>query len=106
MDYLMRHDRVKCGLPLFLERNRMPKKRTKPTRNDNPPPQHLSWEFPPNIPTRDFFDGRDPADRRDLELILDDFLWIMEQKDFLTWEAVVCDERGIPLSIDQKFTVV
>jgi hypothetical protein len=77
------------------------KKRSKPHRKTTTP-RYISWEFPPDVPTSDFFEGQNPIDHGDLECILDDFISCMESKGFLAWEAVVCEERGIRLSKPQK----
>jgi hypothetical protein len=77
------------------------------TKRIHPPgkkntPVHIPWEFPSHVPTSDFFEGRRPTDHGDLDYILDDFIDGMERKEFLAWEAVACEERGIHLSKPHK----
>src|SRR3974377_892305 len=71
----------------------MPKKKNKQAADR---PSQLRWEFDPDIPTHDFFENND----------LDDVAWYfvdsLESGDFLTWEAVVCEEQGLPLTAKQK----
>jgi len=77
------------------------KKRIRPLGKQNAP-ANIPWEFPSSVPTSDFFEGKNPTNHGDLECIIDDFIYSMESKDFLSWEAVVCEERGIRLSKPQK----
>ena len=61
-----------------------------------------SWEFDPDIPTSDFFEGGSLEERWDLQEAVDGFVYWLEEDRFLTWEAVVCEEQGLPLTPRQK----
>ena len=54
------------------------KKNRKKGKNTSRPerPLPLKWEFDPNIPTDDFFDGRKPED--DLGEAMENFIFVME----------------------------
>ena len=58
--------------------------------------KRIDWSFDRHTPTADFFEGRDPSE--DLDEVVEDFLFCMEGNTFLTWEAVIRDEQGLPLS--------
>lgn len=76
----------------------MPKKKKPPARR----PTQMRWEFDPDIPTDDFFDGRNLDELWDLQEAVDNFVSMMNGDTFLTWEAVACEEQGIPLTPKQK----
>jgi len=76
----------------------MKKSKKKRPRPECPLP--LKWHFAANIPTDDFFEGRKPED--DLAQAVDDFIFIMEQNEFLAWEAVMANEQGLPLTRRQQ----
>jgi hypothetical protein len=78
--------------------NRDRKKRKKLSRPESP--LQLKWEFDPNIPTSDFFAGQRPEDR--LGEAIEDFIFIMEQDEFLAWEAVMAQEQGLRLTRRQQ----
>jgi len=78
----------------------MPKKKRKQPRPEHPLP--LRWEFDPNIPTDDFFEGHDLADMGNLAQAIEDFVFIMEQDEFLAWEAVMAHEQGLRLTRQQR----
>ena len=63
------------------------------------------WEFGPDVPTYDFFEHRDVRAESDLEWLLNDFIYALERGDFLRWEAVVCQELGLPLTERQRRVV-
>lgn len=65
-------------------------------------PAQMRWEFAPDIPTNDFFHGRNLDELWDLQEVVDDFVSMMDGETFLTWEAVACEEQGIPLTLKQK----
>ena len=65
-------------------------------------PAPIRWEFDPEIPTLDFFEGGSPDDIDTLQGAVDSFVQWLEEDDFLIWEAVVCDEQGVPLTLKQK----
>jgi len=76
-----------------------------PSKKKNHPakqPAPMRWEFDPDIPTDDFFDGRNLDELWDLQEAVDNFVSMMNGDTFLTWEAVACDEQGIPLTAKQK----
>ncbi len=73
------------------------KKRKRPARERAP----MRWEFDADTPTDDFFGGRPLTDMWNLQEAVENFISMLEQEDFLTWEAVVCEERGLPLTIEQ-----
>ena len=58
------------------------KKRKNKSRPECPLP--LKWEFGPNIPTSDFFEGRRPEDH--LGEAMESFIFTMEQDEFLAWD--------------------
>src|SRR3954468_9221874 len=63
------------------------------------------WEFGPDVPTYDFFEHRDVRAESDLEWLVNDFIYALERGDFLRWEAVVCQELGLPLTERQRQAV-
>ena len=76
-----------------------------PRKKKNHPakqPSQMRWEFDPDIPTDDFFDGRNLNELWDLQEAVDNFVSTMNGDTFLTWEAVACEEQGIPLTPKQK----
>lgn len=64
-------------------------------------PAPLRWEFGPDIPTHDFLEGGPLEDPWNLQEALDNFVWWLEKDEFLTWEAVACEEQGLPLTAEQ-----
>ena len=74
-------------------------------KNKNQPakqPATVQWQFDPDIPTHDFFEGRNLDELWDLQEAGDNFVSMMNDGTFLTWEAVACEEQGIPLTPRQK----
>jgi hypothetical protein len=65
------------------------------------PPQ-LAWVFDPGTPTDDFFEKRDLTRDWDLQEAVEDFIYMLEHGNFFRWEAVVCEEQGLPLTRRQK----
>ena len=65
-------------------------------------PSVMRWEFDPSIPTDNFFDGGDLKQTWDLQEAVESFIYWLEENRFLTWEAVVCEEQGLPLTAKQK----
>ena len=61
-----------------------------------------SWEFDPNIPTYDFFEGGSLEERWDVQEAVDSFVYWLEKNRFLTWEAVACEEQELPLTTRQR----
>jgi hypothetical protein len=62
----------------------------------------MRWSFDPNIPTHDFFEGLPLTDLGNLNNTVDEFVYWLEGDRFLAWEAVVCEEQGLPLSPQQE----
>jgi hypothetical protein len=58
----------------------------------------MHWNFERDIPTYDFFDGMSLDDAWSLQEAVDNFIYKLEKGAFLTWEAVVCHEQGLPLT--------
>jgi hypothetical protein len=75
----------------------MPKKKRPTTRLSQ-----LRWEFDPDIPTDDFFDGRNLDELWDLQEAVDNIVSMMDGDTFLAWEAVMCEEQDLPLTAKQK----
>ena len=76
----------------------MPRKKKQAARQPAP----ISWEFGPNIPTHDFLEGSPLDDPWNLQQAVENFVSWVEEGQFLTWEAVVCEEQGHPLTAAQK----
>ena len=62
----------------------------------------IRWEFGPDIPTDDFFEGRNLDEMWDLQEAVQNFVFRLEEDRFLIWEAVACEEQGLPLTAKQK----
>jgi hypothetical protein len=60
------------------------------------------WHFGPDVPTDDFFEHQNPEDHGDLGEVLENVIFCIEQGYFLRWEAIVCDELGLPLTARQE----
>jgi hypothetical protein len=63
------------------------------------------WSFSPDVPTYDFFQHRDVRDEGDREWLVADLIYALERGDYLRWEAVVCQELGLPLTERQRQAV-
>jgi hypothetical protein len=63
------------------------------------------WSFGPDVPTSDFFQHRDVRDEGQREWLVNDLIYALERADFLRWEAVVCQELGLPLTERQRQAV-
>src|SRR5262245_40743085 len=77
----------------------MPRKRKKPAAQK---PAPMRWEFDPDIPTHDFLEEGPLDDTWKLQEAVENFVWWVEEGQFLTWEAVVCEEQGLPLTAAQQ----
>ena len=55
-----------------------------------------------DIPKEDWFEGIDLNSEWDLEETLDNFVHWLKNGEFLTWEAVIRQEEGLPLSRRQE----
>ncbi len=62
----------------------------------------MRWEFDPDIPTHDFLEEGPLDDAWNLQQTVENFVFWVEKGQFLTWEAVVCEEQGLPLTAGQK----
>lgn len=65
-------------------------------------PGTMRWEFDADVPTHDFFEFGPLDDMGNLQEAVECFVYRLEEDLFLTWEAVVCEEQGIPLTPRQK----
>ncbi len=65
-------------------------------------PAPLRWSFDSSIPTEDFFEGQPLTDIWNLQEAVDNFVYWLEEDRFLTWEAVACEEQGLPLTAQQE----
>jgi hypothetical protein len=65
----------------------------------------MRWEFDPSIPTEDFLEGSKLDRTWDLQEAVENFIYGLEEDRFLTWEAIVCEEQGLPLTETQKEAV-
>ncbi len=71
-------------------------------RKQSAPPAPIRWEFDPDIPTHDFLEEGSLDDLWNLQEAVENFISWVEEDQFLTWEAVACEEQGIPLTPRQK----
>mgnify|MGYP001822961826 CR=1 FL=1 len=76
----------------------MPKKKNSASKQ----PAQMRWEFDPDIPTLDFFEGGSLDNTWNLQEAVDGFVDWLKADYFLTWEAVVSEEQGLPLTHMQK----
>jgi len=77
----------------------MSRKKKKPAAQK---PAQMRWEFDPDIPTHDFLEEGPLDDTWNLQEAVENFVSWVEEGQFLTWEAVVCEEQGLPLTAGQK----
>jgi hypothetical protein len=63
------------------------------------------WTFGPEVPTHDFFKHQDVRNDGDLAWLVNVLIYALERGDFLRWEAVVCQELGLPLTERQRQAV-
>jgi hypothetical protein len=77
----------------------MPRKKKK-SAVEKPAP--MRWEFDPDIPTHDFLEEGPLDDLWNLQEVVENFISWVEDGQFLTWEAIVCEEQGLPLTAEQK----
>ena len=75
-----------------------------PRKKKRQPAGHteMRWVFDPDIPTYDLLEAGSLDDIRNLQEAVENFVDMLESGDFLTWEAVVCEEQGVPLTAQQK----
>ncbi len=62
----------------------------------------MRWEFDPGTPTHDFLEEGPLTDPWNLQEAVENFVNWVEEGHFLTWEAVVCEEQGLPLTAEQQ----
>jgi hypothetical protein len=62
----------------------------------------MRWEFGPEIPTHEFLEEGPLDDPWNLQQAVESFVTWVEERQFLTWEAVVCEEQELPLTAGQK----
>src|SRR5437667_9747601 len=74
------------------------KKKKQPAQQPGP----MRWKFKRGVPTYDSFDGMTLHDAWGLQEAVENFVYKLEKGDFLTWEAVVCHEQGLPLTAKQE----
>ena len=77
----------------------MPRKKKKPAAQK---PAQMRWEFGPDIPTHDFLEEGPLDDPWNLQQAVENFVSWVDEDQFLAWEAVVCEEQGLPLTAPQK----
>ncbi len=77
----------------------MPKKKHK---NQIKRPYPIPIVHNRDVPTHDFFEHLDPSSSWDIEEALNNLIHDLKSDYFLTWEAVVCEEEGFPLTKKQK----
>jgi hypothetical protein len=75
-----------------------------PRKKKNPVPKsvQMSWDFGPDVPTHDFLEEGPLDDPWNLQQAVEDFVFWVKEDQFLTWEAVVCEEQGLPLTAAQQ----
>lgn len=78
----------------------MPRKKKKKPRAQQP--GTMRWEFDADVPIHDFFESGSLDDMWNLQEAVECFVHWLEDDRFLTWEAVACEEQGIPLTPRQK----
>jgi len=78
-------------------------KKNKKKRKNKPRPKRplpLKWDFEPNVPIDEFFEGKDPSDA--FGEALENFIFTMDHGEFLVWEAVMSQEEGLRLTRQQR----
>jgi hypothetical protein len=72
-----------------------------PQYADKPASLEGQWRFGSDVPTYDFLKYYDGTPMR-LGEALDGIVFYLEKDHFLQWEAVVCRELGLPLTVRQE----
>ena len=75
---------------------------SRPVRPTRPACLEGRWHFDPDVPTSNLFEHLDPDDDGDLGEVLHQVVFWIEGGYFLRWEAIVCDELGLPLTARQE----
>src|SRR4029077_16078668 len=65
-------------------------------------PAKMRWVFDADIPRHEFLEKGSLDDTWNLQEAVENFISWLEKRHFLTWEAVVCEEQGLPLSAGQE----
>lgn len=78
----------------------MSKRKKKQPLPERPLP--LTWEFGPDIPTYDYIEDHHLDDMWGLQEAVSNFIYKMEDGQFLAWEAVIAHEQGLPLTERQQ----
>ncbi len=65
-------------------------------------PSPISMDYEPDVPVNDFFEYLDFSRPGGVEEALENLIYDLESDYFLQWEAVVCEEEGLPLTQKQK----
>jgi len=78
----------------------MAKRKRKKKSKSRQRPQNPVYSAGRDVPTHDYFEGIDLPD--DIDEILDNLIYSINQGDFLLWEGVMCREQGLPLTRKQK----
>jgi len=77
-----------------------PTERTPAAPRQHPP--RIRWQFEPDVPTSDFFDGLDLANEWHLHEAIESFVFWMQGHRFHAWEGVICEEQGVPPTAEQQ----
>ena len=93
-------DRQDCREGVAWPRGRKTNRSARPARPKKPACLENKWQFGPDVPTYDFFEHRNLDDPGDREEVLEDLIR-PGTGEFLLWEAVVCQELGLPLTKQQ-----
>ena len=78
------------------------KEEHRPERPARPACLEGKWHFGPDVPTYNLFEHRNPENQSHLGEVLHNVIFHLERVDFLRWEAVVCQELGLPLTGEQE----
>ena len=99
-----RNDPCPCGSDRKYKKCCMAKEQGAPMPKDFEKPACLEsrWSFPKEVPTYDPLEHFDPKEMHRLEGAVYDFVAAIEDHEYLAWEAVVCQELGLPLTARQR----
>jgi hypothetical protein len=71
-------------------------------RPDASKPAPIRWVFGSDISTSNWFEGQSLENMGSLQEAVDVFVYWLKEARFVTWEAVVCQEQGQPLTAVQQ----